>query len=256
MIEITDINDVRIQCFRSLRDSSLSNQDKIIAESEKVVLKLLNGTDCIDILFANPEFITSLDQELLNRCENVYTAKRKLMEQIVGHTLHHGVMALAKRPSNKTLDELPLPCVVLNGLASAENVGAIMRNCAAFGVKSLLVDSRSCSPYIRRAIRVSMGNVFKLAIRTTDNLPLDLKSLQDRGVPVIATANVHGAIDIDSYMKKSEDYALIIGNEGYGIDQDILDQSTSVLRIPIDDETAAINAACASAVFLYKLQSS
>jgi tRNA G18 (ribose-2'-O)-methylase SpoU len=49
-------------------------------------------------------------------------------------------------------------------LTSAENVGVLTRNCVAFGAQALLVGETSASPYLRRAVRNSMGTVFQLPI--------------------------------------------------------------------------------------------
>ncbi len=50
----------------------------------------------------------------------------------------------------------------MDGLTNAENIGLLVRNCAAFGVHALIVGETCSSPYLRRAVRNSMGTIFKL----------------------------------------------------------------------------------------------
>ncbi len=253
MKTIKTIDDPAIQEFRSLRDSSIHNQHKIIAESEKVVLKLLRSNLDVYKILATPDFYNKHSKIIENCSCQKLVAPKIVLQEIVGYKLHHGVLALGQRPKNASIQELRPPILVLNGLVSAENVGAIVRNCTAFGIKSILCDSQSCSPYIRRAIRVSMGNIFAINIRETDRLVEDLLFLQERNIRIISTANIPNSSNLHDFRLDTTNFAVVIGNEGYGIQKDVLTISDHIVRIAIDANVAAINAACASAVFLYAL---
>ena len=50
--------------------------------------------------------------------------------------------------------------VVLEDLVDVDNVGAMVRNAAAFGADALVLSPRAADPFYRKAIRVSMGSVF------------------------------------------------------------------------------------------------
>ncbi|TLY28322.1 MAG: hypothetical protein E6K56_10090, partial [Ignavibacteria bacterium] len=99
---------------------------------------------------------------------SIFVAGKKLLESIVGFNLHQGIMAVAKMPADRSLEETlhntsrPYLLVALDGLVSAENVGVVARNCAAFGVDAVISGETSSSPYLRRAVRNSMGAVFHL----------------------------------------------------------------------------------------------
>jgi len=250
MIRIDNLYDDRIIEFRSLKDKALAKKNYIICESQKVVLKLLNSNASVSKIFATEEFIDEF-KDLIDKkkCE-VYFGPQEVMQQIVGHNLHHGVMALAQRPEYVELKELDEKILVLNGLTSPENIGTMMRNAAAFGVHSILIDSKTCSPYARRCIRVSMGNVFRQKIHKSDDIVTSLKELQKLGYEVYSTANQENSVDLPGF-KFSNKAALIIGSEGHGIQPEVLDVSNSIIRIPIDGEVAHLNAACSSSIFLY-----
>ncbi len=250
MIQILNLDDEQISEFKSLKDKVLEQSNSIICESKKVVLKLLRSDTKILKLFATLDFIEENLELIQNKKCEVFYGSQELMQNIVGHRLHHGVMALANRPEYKKLKDLDDKILILNGLTSPENIGTMMRNAAAFGVHSILIDSKTCSPYARRCIRVSMGNVFRLKIHKSKDIVSSLKELQKLGYEVYSTANQENSVDLPgfSFSKKG---ALIIGSEGHGIQEEILELSDKVLRIPIDTEVAHLNAACSSSIFLY-----
>ena len=96
------------------------------------------------------------------------------MNKIVGFKLHSGVMAIGKQPVDVNLSELESPVVVMNGIINSENVGSIIRNCAAFGFESIITDKQTSSPYLRRAVRVSMGAVLNIGAVIGERTMIDL----------------------------------------------------------------------------------
>jgi tRNA G18 (ribose-2'-O)-methylase SpoU len=150
----------------------------------------------------------------------------------------------------------PLDCkdtiISLNGITSPENVGAIIRNISGFGFKSVLVDAKTCSPFTRRSIRVSMGNIFDLKTSQTKDLLYTLIDLKNNGYTIIGTANINSAISLKEF-KAYPKTVLIIGSEGFGIDKEILSICDQVVKIPIESSVGHLNAACASSIFLYEL---
>ncbi len=183
--------------------------------------------------------------------DQLFTADKRVMSEIVGFRLHQGIMAIGVEPKQPLLDQLSLPIVALDGIVNSENVGAIVRNCAAFGVKSLLVQANGSSPYMRRAVRVSMGTIFATEVFHTESLPDVLSSIRaTRNAAIIAAENVNSALSLSEY-DFPRDFVLIIGSERYGVSRDVLEVCDLSLAIPINPRVSSINAAAASAVLLY-----
>ncbi|OUR92963.1 hypothetical protein A9Q84_20865 [Halobacteriovorax marinus] len=248
---IESIDDERIKEFLSLKDKALKVEDLIVVETEKVIRKLLNSDVQVLKVFGTEEYLNKFEKEISDNSIEVFTANKALMENIVGHNLHQGFMALAKRPQYVSLQELGDKILIFNGLSSPENVGTMIRNSSAFNINSIIVDYKTCSPYMRRCIRVSMGNIFKVKVHFTNNLRGTLKELQDHDYQIISTANQEGAIDLPKFAFPKKG-AVIIGSEGHGIESGILEQSDTIVRIPINEEVAHLNAACSSSIFLYQ----
>ncbi len=270
MVAITSLDDPRIAPYRSLREISSRNVEEklFVVENSKVIRRLLTSTCEIRSFFAtqhyHKEFAALLDAKGL-AWEQRLTADDTLMSAIVGYALHEGVMALAVVPHilyfSEHLRTLELPAVCLCGVADAENVGSIVRNCAAFGVRSLIVDSATCSPYLRRAVRVSLGGIFALAVYRTSNLAFALEEMRHSrpGVQSIALeTSSHKARSLHT-VSFSEESIFIFGSEAHGLSEDILSACDLVVEIPMTpladyDAANSLNVAASTAIALYHWQ--
>ncbi|MBY0415129.1 MAG: hypothetical protein K2Q18_13240 [Bdellovibrionales bacterium] len=250
MIKITEANDPLIAEFVSVRDHVLNSNNLIVTETEKIYLQLKASGRLIHKILCLPAFAEKYSLQ----GDNIFIADKNILEKVAGFKIHFEVLMLAERPKDSALNDLDDKIILLNGLTSPENVGSIVRSSAAFKINSIISDEKTCSPHLRRCIRVSMGNIFSMKTYHSINLRGDLKKLKDLGYSVLSTANIPGSIDLKSYAFPDK-YVLIIGSEGNGIDQDIINSSDSVLKIKIDPQVAHLNAANAAAIFLSQMSS-
>jgi TrmH family RNA methyltransferase len=162
-------------------------------------------------------------------------------------------MAVGKVPPDAVLEEIDSArlIVALDGLANAENTGVIIRNCAAFGVNAVIVGRNSCSPYLRRAVRNSMGAVFRIPVLHVGQLSTALQSLRSKGMRLIA-AHPRGRTLI-SQANLDGRLCVVFGNEDEGVSQEVLSLDVETVSIPMMNQTDSLNVANASAVFLYEL---
>jgi tRNA G18 (ribose-2'-O)-methylase SpoU len=254
MNEIIDINDDNIKEFISLKQSQI-DEKYVVVESKNVFKKLFNKNIKIHKVFTTFENISFLKEFCKNIDFPIYTASNSIMKKIVGYKIHQGMMAVIDKPNYISFDNIEGNVVVLNGLTSPENVGSIVRSCAAFNIKTLIIDEKTCSPFIRRCIRVSTGNIFNINIYKTHKLKDDLLKLQSNGYDVITTANDTNAISLQEY-KFTQNTAIVIGSEGHGVSKEIFELSNHTLKIDIDDEVTSLNAAIAASIVLFQLNNS
>lgn len=248
MIKITDPSDPRIAEFISIRDHVLNTNNLIVAEAEKLFLQFRASGRTIHKILATPDFIAR--HALAG--DNIFAADKDVLESVAGFKIHFEVLLLAEKPKDFDLDQLDDKIILLNGLSSPENVGSIVRSSAAFGIKSIILDEKTCSPYLRRCIRVSMGNIFSIKTYHAINIRGDLRKLKEMGYSILSTANIPGSVDLAGY-KFPPKCILIIGSEGHGVDRDILELSDQILRINIDPQVAHLNASNAAAIFLSRM---
>jgi tRNA G18 (ribose-2'-O)-methylase SpoU len=260
-ISVSTLDLPELRPYRTLRrPSEHFEQGIFVAEGEKVVRRLLDSDLRIVSVLTTQEWMEKLALERLTRYEGtlpIFVADKQILQQIVGYNAHQGLMAIGRVPPQRSIDELisaiPSPhlIVALDGLRQAENVGVITRNCAAFGVDAIIAGETSCSPYLRRAVRNSMGTVFKLPIIHVGDLMESLQGLGTRyGTRILAT-DAHSHFPLSS-ANLTGNICIVLGNEDVGVSPDILYVSSERIAIPMEKETDSLNVGSASAVCLYE----
>ena len=104
----------------------------------------------------------------------VYVAPRDVLTATVGFNLHRGVVASADRiplPSPADVCRDARTVLVLEDLNDHENLGAMFRNAAAFGVDAVLLTPRCADPLYRRSVRVSLGHALRVPFARVDAVP-------------------------------------------------------------------------------------
>ncbi len=231
-----------------------------IAEGEKVVRRLVESELRIVSILLTEEWLVEYSPLFARRWieEGVYVASKTLIEEIVGYKLHQGIMAIGRVPdqidpfvSGKRSGDHHL-FVALDGVANSENMGVIVRNCAAFGVDALIVGETSCDPYLRRSVRNSMGTIFNLPVVKCENLVASLESMRrDHGVRIVAANPRDGAVDVGS-AALSGDLCIVFGSEGDGISSQVLAACETIVRIPMYRDVDSINVGSSVGVILYE----
>ena len=159
-----------------------------------------------------------------------------------------------RRPQQPTWRELCSAShrlVVINAVCDTTNIGAIFRSAAALGIDGALLTTDSCDPLNRRAIRVSMGTVFKLPWAWLD-APMD--ALHEVGFKTVAMALRHDSIALDDPRLKAEPrLAVVMGTEGDGLPTEAIDGADYVVKIPMARGVDSLNVAAASAVAFWEL---
>jgi tRNA G18 (ribose-2'-O)-methylase SpoU len=231
----------------------------LVAANHKVIKRLLASRYTVVSALLTPAWLEKLEAQLRARTEsiNVYLADDSLLETITGYVMHQGALAVAKIPPLPDLETLlkvsprPLLLAAVEGIANAENMGAIVRNCAAFGVNFLIVGETCGSPFQRRAVAGSMGTIFEQPAVRVDNLVETLMALRARGVRCLAAhpradAQKLAAVDLRG------DCCLVFGAEGPGLTDAALAACDGMVEIPMPSHMNSLNVAVATGVFLYE----
>jgi tRNA G18 (ribose-2'-O)-methylase SpoU len=140
----------------------------------------------------------------------------------------------------------------VEGLTSAENLGALVRNCAAFRTHALLVGETCGSPWLRRAVRASMGTIFNLPMVEPADLAHALRTLSEAGVHCVA-AHPHVSGRTLAQADLRGDTCLVFGSEGYGLSPTVLAACGDAVAVPMPPAVDSLNVASAAAVFLYEV---
>lgn len=258
-IHIDTLDLPELEPYRHMKWQVEQRQQGIfVAESEKVVRRLLESPlPVISALLLERWFI-ELQPLLERRPETirVYIAERALLEQIIGFSIYQGALAVGRAPGNARLEEIlarhksPL-IVAAEGISGAENIGVLVRNCVAFGASGIIAAESSCSPYLRRAVRSSMGTVFKLPVLETPSLLRTLQDVKRAGIKTIAAHPQTTQCRISTADFRGPT-CIVLGAEGAGISPRILAECDEAVVIPMHAAVDSLNVAAAGAVFLYE----
>lgn len=250
--------------YRNLRlkGSATDGSDRFVAEGEKVVGRALSSDFEIPSIVLTPDHYARLSDDLQKRrpaLARVYVIEKSVLDQAVGFRLRQGILAESCRPlpspDSEWVRGLPENhvLVALDGLSDAENVGAVVRNALAFGLDGLVTDARSPSPYLRRAVRVSMGAAFFLPIQPVSSLADTLARLKARRQSrLVAATTDENATPLGSLSETSK-RILVLGSEKDGPSPAVLELCDERIRIPMAQEWISLNVAAASAVLFHAL---
>jgi len=257
---VDSLNLPELAPYRTMRRHHDHVQQRIfVAEGEKVVRRLLESDFTVVSALMPEKWVGELELLLKARPEDipVFIAPKEQLEQIIGFSMYQGVMAVGRFPKPIPLEGIldtavrPHLLLALEGLTSAENLGVIVRNAAAFGVHALIVGETCSTPYLRRAVRNSMGTIFKLPVVQPPVLIETLRQLRQRGVRCIA-ADGHSRQATLARCDLAGDSCIVLGSEGYGLSPSVLEACDQNVAIPMANEVDSLNVGNAAAVFLYE----
>ncbi|MEZ5780519.1 MAG: RNA methyltransferase [Rhizobiaceae bacterium] len=256
-IRITDPDDPRIAVYRDIRERDLAGRHGLFIAEGKVVLRVLFSARRFEaesvLLLENrvPGMTEVLDMAPPDL--PVYVADAEVLDHIAGFHLHRGILAAGRRRPDGALLEMlkPLPedalVVVLVGVSNHDNVGAIFRNAAAFGADAVLLDTTSCDPLYRKAIRVSVGAALKIPFATAST-PEIREALAAEGFDAIGLSP-SGKQEMHR-MEGGVRSALFLGAEGPGLPPEML-AKLKTARIRMSQDFDSLNVAAASAIALH-----
>ena len=183
---------------------------------------------------------------------SVYFLADHVMAALCDTKTPQGVIAVCGYPKEDTaLPENASLLVALDGVQDPGNVGTVIRTMDAAGYHCLLMDENTADPYSPKALRASMGGVFRIpAVRCAD-LAGQLHVLAQCGFDIIA-GDLHGE-PFYRRRKAKDRLCVVIGNEGQGVSPAVFAESTMRLKLPMAGGAESLNAAVAGAIMMYDL---
>lgn len=204
-------------------------------------------------------FVASDAQHLLDGLPlgaetEVLLVRRELLTSILSTETPQPVAALVEPPDWTWIHLLgngktaPL-IVILAGVQDPGNLGTIMRSSEAFGANGVISLPGTVSCWNQKALRASAGSAFRLPLLAAGIEECFLR-LREAGVRIFTTA-LRGATAADE-ADLSASVALIMGNEGNGVPEEVEAQAEGSLTIPCPGPVESLNASVAAGVLLYE----
>jgi tRNA G18 (ribose-2'-O)-methylase SpoU len=254
LITIDDIDTPELLIYQQLRDNAFTADNSFIADSSKVVNLILETEIEVKSIFATQAYYDEF-KELIEtkKIPKLYVASKELMQKIVGHKVHHNVMLHGIRPKESSIEELDNNIVMLDNITSSENVGSIARSASALGIHSYLLPQQGPHPFGRRALRVSMGHASRLKLHRYDDIKETITTLKQHGYTIYAAEITENSIPL-SQIAVTEKWVLLMGHEGDGIADEILELCDRVVHIEMEANVKSFNVAVAASIILYNFK--
>ena len=280
VIEIKDFNAPELDIYARCTEARLLNKDHpeegmFIAESPKVIGRALDaGYEPLSVLVEKKQMEENEEtSQIMNRFDDtrvsIFTADFEVLTKLTGFKLTRGMLCAMRRKPLRKFQDL---CDGINRIAILENVqnptnvGAIFRSAAALNMEAVLLSPGCSDPLYRRASRVSMGTVFQIPwtfIRDSNEMRCKreviwpkqvIAELKKLGYKTAALALTDDSVSIDdSELMKEEKLAVILGNEGEGLENETIVLCDYTVKIPMTHGVDSLNVAAASAVAFWQL---
>jgi len=236
----TSVNNEKIKNIKKLQTKKYRDlENKFFIESEHLVEEAYNS-GVLDTLIISENSKFKLD---INTIEVSETVKKYLSEL----ESPKDVMGICTKKEGKIKGNRIL---ILDGIQDPGNLGTIIRSSVAFNIDTIILSHDTVDLYNSKVVRSSQGMLFKTNI-VKGNLLEIIPSLKEQGYKVYAT-NVEDGNDIKD-IDKNEKMAIIIGNEGNGVKQEIFDLSDKYIYIKMNENCESLNVAVATSIILYEI---
>lgn len=249
--EITSIQNPQVKAWRALA----SRRERLDAgcfliEGVKMAEEAARHATVRSVLFeqgADAKFAPLLAQ-LAAQGAQLYAVSTRVLEAVCQTKTPQGIAATVRLPEPRALSG-PL-LIALDGVQDPGNVGTIIRTADAAGFEGVLLTGTCADVYSAKALRATMGSIFRMAIRVEENLPDALRALHEDGYEILST-ELSGT---PFYARAACDKAvLVIGNESAGVSPEVSREATQRLRLPMRGGAESLNAAVAAGIMMYEL---
>ena len=239
---ITSLDNDRIKGYIKLKDRKYRKKTKkFIVEGMHLVLEACKKGIV-------EELIVEKDVVLPINLPTVYVTN-EIINKISEMESTSNVMALCNMVENEIIGNKIL---LLDDIQDPGNLGTIIRSSVAFNVDTIVLSPNTVDIYNPKVIRATQGMMFHINIVIKD-LKEVIASLKEKEIPIYGTRVDYGE-DVAIFKNKDkEKYCLIMGNEGNGVKEEILDMCDSYLYIEMNDAVESLNVGVATSILLYEL---
>ncbi|MFO1065587.1 MAG: RNA methyltransferase [Pirellulales bacterium] len=256
--EVSDLEDSRLVPYRNLRTVNWTGASGwFIAEGPLLVDRLLRSSYQVHSVMVSRKLLDKYSHQV-SQDTGLIVVDDDAVSKIVGFNFHRGVMACGlRRPllsPRETFTETvshETTLVAVQGVQDPENLGGILRSCAALGIEHVIVGPNSADPLSRRVLRVSMGTAFKLNLLRTRDLVADLAWLRETWkVESIATTLAPDSEFLEQAARRGPT-VILLGNEAHGLPPEL--QAAADRRVKIDMRlgTDSLNVSVAAGIVMH-----
>lgn len=230
--KIKELKKLNIKKYRDQSNSFLVEGEHLVLEAYKKGL--------LEELFLEENIRLDLDVKTSYLSRNVI----KFISELDNPS---NVIGLCKKINEK---EIKNKVLVLDDIQDPGNFGTIIRSAVAFNIDTIVISNNTVDLYNSKVIRASQGMLFNINIIRRD-LNVFVPKLKKDGYQIYAT-KVNGGKSLKT-IEKMEKFAIIMGNEGAGVSDNLMSLADYYLYIDMNNNCESLNVAVATSIILYEL---
>ncbi len=192
-----------------------------------------------------------------NLPENVVlTEPREIDERLPEGSVHQGAALLCDYLEPVDLDEIlitPGPIVIFDQVTDPQNVGAVIRSAAAFGMTAAVMQTRKAPPLMGALAKAAVGAVDTLSEVRVVNIARAIDALRDAGWHVVGLEGECEHELTDAFDQHGP-LAIVLGAEGAGIRPAVAKACSQMAKIPMSGAMESLNVSNAAAIAFYEAQ--
>lgn len=253
---ITAKNNPKIKEIKGLLTSSKDRKNSGLFVLEGVRLccdAVKSGCEIVSVFCTETcaeKYAVSIN-ELKSVCSDFFFVSEDVLKSISDTVTPQGVICTVKMQLNDFEYESGKKYIALDTIQNPDNLGAISRTAEAFGIDGMVICG-GCDIYNPKALRASMGALFRLPVRMCQSLEKELEICKEIGIESFATVPDRDAYDITK-TDFSKGALCIIGNEGNGVSKEVIDASDRKITIKMQGRAESLNAAAAASITMWEL---
>ncbi|QLK85769.1 RNA methyltransferase [Staphylococcus sp. 17KM0847] len=247
MEQITSVQNIKIKNYNKLKKKKeRDKQQRAIIEGFHLIEEAFNSDVLIEQLFMiEPSRIPEEIQQAAKEC---FIINQKVAEALSGTVTPQGIFAVIQK-SSVNIDHAT-QVLVLDRIQDPGNLGTLIRTADAAGLDLVVVAKGTADVYQEKVLRASQGSVFHIP---TVEVPDVVKYVQNFSGPVYGTA-LHNAISYRDVQSQQDTFALVLGNEGQGMSEELLQITTQNMMIPLHGRAESLNVAIAAGILMFHLK--
>lgn len=218
-----------------------------LVEGFHLVEEALKANRVIDLII-NEE--TEIPQRWDYGSTPVTTVTSEIIRELSETETPQGILAVCEGTTKESKVE-GRQLLLIDAVQDPGNLGTMIRTADAAGMDGVVVGHGSVDIYNSKVIRSAQGSHFHLPVIRGD-LKEWVRKLGEQNIPIYGTSLENGHIYTET--SPTNAFALIVGNEGSGVDQELLKMTAKNLYIPIFGKSESLNVAVATGILLYYLK--
>lgn len=244
------------EAVKLLRRKYRDQTGMFLIEGPRPVMDAIRSGESLQTVFLSEESLEkglSAAEELerlcmKNGCRCVLLAE-ELFRRISDTEHSQGVLAVACKPEHRKI-EIGSSVIILDRLQDPGNIGTIIRTAEAAGFGTLIAIKGTGDIYAPKTVRAAAGSL--LRVNVFEGLESDeaIRLCREQGIRIVAS-DLEGSVEYTA-ADLTGDMALVIGNEGSGVSDEIRQAADSKVRIPMEGTIESLNAAVAAGLLMYE----